>query len=142
MKTIFSIVAGVALLLAAFTVMVAGQKTGPTMPPLVIESMYGPDLYRLYCATCHGRDGKGDGPAAAALKVLPPDLTVLARRENGVFPAFEVEAIIRGGTAVASHGSDQMPVWGPIFRALDPSDARVKMRIANLVSHIESIQRR
>jgi mono/diheme cytochrome c family protein len=142
MKTIARIVACAALLVAAFTVAVAGQKTGPSMPPLVIESMYGPDLYRLYCATCHGRDGKGGGPAAAALKVPPPDLTVLARRQNGVFPESEVETIIRGGTAVAAHGSDEMPVWGPIFRALDPSDARVKMRIANLVSHIASIQRR
>jgi Cytochrome C oxidase, cbb3-type, subunit III len=142
MKTILCVVACVALLIPAFTVLAVGQKTGPNMPPLVIESMYGPDLYRLYCATCHGRDGQGSGPAATALKVPPPDLTVLARRQNGVFPAFEVETIIRGGTAVASHGSDEMPVWGPIFRALDPSDARVKMRIANLVSHIESIQRR
>jgi mono/diheme cytochrome c family protein len=141
MKTISSIVACAALLIAAFIVTVAGQKTGPNTPSLVIESMYGPDLYRLYCATCHGRDGKGGGPAAAALKVPPPDLTVLARRQNGVFPASEVETIIRGATGTAAHGSDEMPVWGPIFRALDPSDARVKTRIANLVSHIESIQR-
>jgi len=142
MKTIASVVVCAALLVPAFTVEVEGQKTGPSMPALVIESMYGPDLYRLYCATCHGRGGKGGGPAAAALKVAPPDLTVLARRQNGVFPAFEVETIIHGGTAVAAHGSDEMPVWGPIFRALDPSDARVKVRIANLVSYIESIQRR
>lgn len=121
---------------------VAGQKTGPATPPLVIESMYGPDLYRLYCATCHGRDAKGGGPAAPAMKVAPPDLTVLARRQNGVFPAFEVETIIRGGTAMVAHGSDEMPVWGPIFRALDPSDARVKARIANLASYIASIQQR
>ena len=121
---------------------VAGQKTGPSTPPLVMESMYGPDLYRLYCATCHGRDAKGGGPAASALKVPPPDLTVLARRQNGVFPAFEVETIIRGDKALAAHGSDEMPVWGPIFQALDPSDVRVKTRIANLVSHIASIQQR
>jgi hypothetical protein len=142
MKATTGIVSFAALLVAAFTVVASGQKTGPNMPPLVIESMYGPDLYRLYCATCHGRDGKGHGPASAALKVQPSDLTVLARRQNGVFPEFEVETIIRGGTAVTAHGSDEMPVWGPIFHALDPSDARVKMRIANLVSFIEAIQRR
>ena len=102
----------------------AGQKTSSGTPPLVIESMYGPDLYRFYCATCHGRDGKGNGPAAPALKVPPPDLTVLTRRQNGVFPSVEVETIIRGGTAMAAHGSDEMPVWGPIFHALDPSAAR------------------
>jgi mono/diheme cytochrome c family protein len=118
------------------------QKTIQVMRPPVIESTYGPDLYRHYCATCHGKDATGNGPVAGALKVPPPDLTVLARRQKGVFPAAEVEAVIRGGPAVPAHGSGEMPVWGPIFRALDPSDARVKMRIASLVAHIESVQLR
>ena len=139
------------LLLAALAVLVigglklaadAGQKSGPIMPPPGLESMYGPDLYRHYCATCHGKDARGNGPAAAALKVPPPDLTVLARRQQGVFPGVEVEALVRGGTAVSAHGSAEMPVWGPIFHALDPSDARVKVRIASLVAHLESIQLR
>jgi mono/diheme cytochrome c family protein len=119
----------------------AEQKSPSATAPLIVESMYGPDLYRHYCATCHGRDGKGKGPAAAALKVPPPDLTVLARRRNGVFPGSDVESIIRGGAAVTAHGSEEMPVWGPIFYALDPSDARVKARIDILVAHIASIQR-
>jgi len=143
MKTIACAAVSAALLVGGFTAMAsAGQKTSSGTPPLVIESMYGPDLYRFYCATCHGRDGKGNGPAAPALKVPPPDLTVLTRRQNGVFPSVEVETIIRGGTAMAAHGSDEMPVWGPIFHALDPSDARVKARIAALVSHIVSIQQK
>ena len=124
------------------TPQVRGQTTGPRTTPLVIGSMYGPDLFKMYCATCHGRDGNGGGPVAVALKVAPPDLTVLSRRANGVFPAREVEAIITGGAAVAAHGSSEMPVWGPIFRALDPSDAHVKMRIRNLVAHIQSIQQK
>lgn len=126
---------------AGFAAAGPSQKTGPVTRPLVIESMYGPDLYRSYCATCHGRDGKGNGPVAAALKVPPSDLTVLARRHGGVFPLHQVETIIRG-TSVTAHGSDEMPVWGPIFYALDPSDARVKARLDALVSHISSIQQR
>jgi hypothetical protein len=118
------------------------QSTSPARLPLVVESMYGPDLYRHYCATCHGRDAKGDGPAAAALKVPPPDLTRLARARNGVFPAHDVEALIRGRGTVAAHGTGEMPVWGPIFYALDPSDARVKARITALVVHIASIQQK
>jgi len=120
----------------------AGQKSNQVMHPLVIESMYGPDLYRHYCATCHGRDAKGGGPASAAMKVPPPDLTVLAQRRNGVFPSVEVESIIRGGTVITGHGSNDMPVWGPIFRALDTSDAGVKARISSLVSHLATIQQR
>jgi mono/diheme cytochrome c family protein len=143
MKTIAIAGVSTALLVGGFAVMfAAGQSTSPATPPLVIESMYGPDLYRLYCATCHGRDGKGNGPAAAALKAPPPDLTVLGRQRNGVFPAPDVELIIRGGAAVAAHGSSEMPVWGPIFYALDPSDARVKARISSLVAHIASIQQK
>ena len=123
MKTIAIAAVSTALLVGGFAVtFAAGQSTSPATPPLVIESMYGPDLYRLYCATCHGRDGKGNGPATAALKVPPPDLTALARQRSGVFSAGGVEAVIRGGTAVTAHGSDEMPVWGQIFYALDLSD--------------------
>ncbi len=143
MKTIATAAVSAALLVGGFAVMLAaGQSTSPATPPLVIESMYGPDLYRLYCATCHGRDGRGNGPAAASLKVPPPDLTRLARRRTGVFPARDVEAIVRGGTVITAHGSDEMPVWGPIFYALDPSDARVKARISSLVGHLASIQQK
>ena len=143
MKTIANAAACVVLLAGGSAPSAgAGQKAGPASPPPVIESMYGLDLYRHYCATCHGRDGKGDGPAGRALKVPPSDLTVLAGREKGVFPASAVEVIIRGGTPVAAHGSVEMPVWGPIFYALDPSDARVKARIAALVAHIASIQQK
>jgi hypothetical protein len=85
---------------------------------------------------------EGDGPAGRALKVPPSDLTVLARREKGVFPPSAVETIVRGGTPVAAHRSAEMPAWGPIFYALDPSDARVKTRIAALVGHINSIQQK
>jgi hypothetical protein len=103
------------LALLAISVDSAGQKTGPVTPPLVIDSMYGPDLYRSYCATCHGRDGKGNGPMAAALKVPPIDLNVLARNQNGVFPTRAVEITIRRGRTVTVHGPDDMPVWGRSF---------------------------
>ena len=143
MSTITHAAICAALLVGGFVAMLdAGQKTGPGTPPLATESMYGPDLYRHYCATCHGHDGKGKGPVATALKETPPDLTLLARSQNGNFPAREVEAIIRGEGAVAAHGSTDMPVWGPIFYALDPSDARVKARIHALVTYIGSIQQK
>jgi mono/diheme cytochrome c family protein len=120
----------------------AGQVTGPQRAPLVIPSMFGQDLFGFYCATCHGLDAKGNGPVASALKTHPPDITLLARRNRGTFPRDRVIAFIaNGGTMLSgAHGSSQMPIWGPIFVALDPSDTRATIRIENVVQYVESIQ--
>jgi mono/diheme cytochrome c family protein len=64
--------------------------------------------YQSSCAPCHGKDGKGNGPVSAQLKVLPPDLTVLAKKNNGVFPFNSVYEIIDGRKAVIAHGSRDM----------------------------------
>lgn len=119
-----------------------GQATGPTTPPLVIASMAGEDLYQAYCASCHGRQGKGDGPTAPALKSPMPDLTTLARRQGGAYPSARVAALVTHGAALASpaHGSKEMPLWGPIFRALDPNDTRASVRISNIVEFVASMQ--
>jgi len=120
----------------------AGQTTGPAPLKLVPASMRGVDLFRVYCASCHGRDGTGHGPVAAAMKSEPSDLTVLSIHNSGAFPRDRVTALITGEIAPTAHGPADMPVWGPIFSGLDDSAARVKVRIANLVSYIESIQRK
>jgi mono/diheme cytochrome c family protein len=123
----------------------AGQTGQPPQkrPPLVIDSMAGRDLFAFYCASCHGRDGKGDGPTAASLKTKPADLTAISKRRGGKFPHDEIAAFVSGmGAPVAAHGSVDMPVWGPLFRGLDDSPARTKVRINNLVSYLESIQAR
>jgi mono/diheme cytochrome c family protein len=110
-------------------------------PRLAIESITGRDSFAFYCSSCHGTDGKGNGPTALALKTSPPDLTALARRAGGSFPRAQVEAFINGtGRAIPAHGSGNMPVWGPIFKALDPADPRARVRIENLVGYLESIQ--
>lgn len=111
-------------------------------PPLVIHSMLGSDLYEFYCASCHGRDGRGGGPVATTLKSEPPDLTRLALRNGGVFPRARVEAIIEGRSdpPLRVHGTRQMPVWGPIFRGLDANDAANRTRIGNLVDYVQSLQ--
>jgi mono/diheme cytochrome c family protein len=118
------------------------QTTGPRVPPLVIRSVAGRDLFDFYCATCHGRDAKGKGPVAEALTVAPPDLTRLALDNGGAFPRQRVETFIThdGRVATPAHGTSDMPVWGPVFRGLDPSDTLVKVRIANVVDYIASIQ--
>lgn len=69
------------------------------------------------CASCHGTDGKGKGPVSAELKGTPPDLTVLAKKNNGVFPVAAVYEIIDGRKSVSAHGTGEMPVWGFRYRA-------------------------
>ena len=97
-------------------------------------------MYRTYCATCHGLNGKGRGPAAEARKVAPVDLTLLKRRNNGKFPSAKVGHVLDGAEVVA-HGSSEMPVGGPIFRSLDASNAAMaKLRIGNVIKYLESMQ--
>ncbi|HVH26103.1 MAG TPA: cytochrome c [Vicinamibacterales bacterium] len=120
---------------------VAGAQEPAKKPPLVIESMAGKDLFLFYCGSCHGSDAKGRGPVASALKSPPADLTTIAMRSGGVFPRARITAFVSKGDAqVAAHGTPDMPVWGPIFTGLDPSDARTKVRIENLVAYVESLQ--
>lgn len=72
--------------------------------------------YRSSCATCHGIDGKGKGPISAELRMPPPDLTVLAKKNNSVFPFSSVYEVIDGRKVIIAHGTRDMPVWGWRFR--------------------------
>lgn len=132
----------IALLLA--TTATAGEPQSVNITPtLVMPSMSGPDIFRYYCATCHGRDARGKGPTASALKTPPTNLTKLAANNHGQFPAERVRRLIgQGRSDSPAHGSSEMPVWGPIFQLLDPSDTIAQSRIDNLVAYLKSIQAR
>ncbi len=106
----------------------------------LIRSLEGVDLYRAYCASCHGKTGKGDGPVAPELKATVPDLTAIARNNGGEFPEARVRRIIIGEGMIASHGSWEMPVWGPIFHQIEEDVDRGNVRLENLVKYLESIQ--
>ncbi len=108
-------------------------------PPAVRE-MDGPSLYRAHCASCHGAEGRGDGPAAKALKSAPTDLTRLAAKNGGKFPAERIEQSIAGQGA-AAHGSREMPVWGPAFAALDNDRDYSRVRLRNLSEYLRKLQR-
>jgi mono/diheme cytochrome c family protein len=123
--------------LASAGAMVAQSQT----PSVSEESTAGPDTYQSYCAPCHGRTGKGDGPVAAALKARPPDLTMLAKRHGGKFPRAEVTTFVAGrGRKASAHGSGDMPVWGPAFRAQEALDSRISVRLLNVVDYLEKLQ--
>ncbi|MBZ5654950.1 MAG: cytochrome c [Acidobacteriia bacterium] len=101
----------------------------------------GKDMFVSYCASCHGKDAKGDGPAAGALKSLPADLTTLTKRNGGKYPSDKVTSILRGQTNLVPHGDQEMPVWGPVFwRMSQGHEEQVQQRIANLNRYIESLQ--
>jgi cytochrome c1 len=98
-------------------------------------------MYTNYCTPCHGQDGKGQGPVANSLKSQPSDLTILAKSNNGKFPATHVTAVLEFGSSIPAHGSASMPVWGPILGKMDvtvPQDKQ--LRISNLSQYLRTIQ--
>lgn len=103
----------------------------------------GKQMYVSYCAPCHGVDGSGNGPMAAALKNQPANLAILARNNGGKFPSTHFISVLEFGAANPSHGTAQMPVWGPLFRNMDraelPTDMRA-LRINNLSEYLQTLQ--
>jgi mono/diheme cytochrome c family protein len=130
------------LVVSAVLAMAQGQtpvvKHVPIRPT---NASSGQEMFKTYCAVCHGEDAKGSGPAASAMKVPPTDLTSLAQKNGGKYPALHVSSVVRGEAELPAHGNKDMPVWGPLFLKLSQGhDAEVQQRIANLNQYIESIQ--
>lgn len=99
----------------------------------------GHEMYADYCAVCHGKTGKGDGPVAAALKVPPPDLTVMAKNNNGKYPSDHVYGVMKFGTRASAHGTSDMPIWGPLFRQAGGRGIE-ELRIHNVSQYLETLQ--
>ena len=106
----------------------------------LIYSLKGSDLFQAHCGACHGSDAKGSGPMASALKAKPPDLTVLAKNNGGQFPSARIRKKIMGDDVVMSHGSREMPIWGPIFHQIEADQDFGNVRLQNLMTYLESIQ--
>ena len=101
----------------------------------------GQEMFAAYCAVCHGPDGKGNGPAAPALKTAPANLTRLAASHKGTFPEDRVLGILSGKIEVTAHGSSEMPMWGTLLRNLAHGDlTRANLRVVNLTSYVKSLQ--
>jgi mono/diheme cytochrome c family protein len=112
-------------------------KRAPIKPT---SAASGKEMFTQYCAPCHGTDGKGNGPAASAMKSQPTDLTQLTRKNNGKYPDNHIAQVLKQD-GPGAHGSAEMPVWGPLFQSLDKyHDAVVQQRVANLVKYIEALQ--
>ena len=130
----------VASLMLAFGTMPVAQTPTPSVVPALPTSLVGRDSFALYCASCHGSGGRGDGPVAGALKTRPADLTGIALRNNGSYPRDRIRDFIVGiGRTPAAHGTTDMPIWGPLFRFFE-SDERARVRVENLVAYLETLQ--
>jgi mono/diheme cytochrome c family protein len=118
----------------------AQQTVIREVPARMTKSIEGLDLYREYCAVCHGVSGKGDGPAASATKKHPTDLTHLTRTHGGKFPTLAVQTSIKGNNSIVEHGTGEMPVWGSILNQSGAQKALGDMRVTALVKYVESLQ--
>ena len=104
----------------------------------------GAELYTRFCASCHGREGRGDGPASPSLRATLPDLTRLAERHHGRFPDDWVYRVIDGREYLVAHGPREMPVWGQeLWReqgAEVSAGLKTQAAIERLVDWLRSIQ--
>lgn len=138
-------VAFVAGLLATAVFGIAQAATQIEKVPITPTSpASGKQMYDTYCATCHGLDGKGNGPAAEALKAHPTDLTMLSRNNGGKFPDAHIYSVLRFGVETTAHGSKDMPVWGPALRSLSRGSSIAtsveQQRISNLTRYLRTLQ--
>ena len=128
-------------LLGLFTVAgVAFQAKIEKVVPKDVSPANGKAMFVEYCAACHGPEGKGNGPAASALKKAPADLTQLSSHNNGKFPDVRVSRYIEGMDTVDAHGSRDMPIWGDVFKSLNRDAAASTMRVSNLTSYVKTLQ--
>jgi mono/diheme cytochrome c family protein len=118
------------------------QQPPPPIPGETVSA--GRQYFVRYCSACHGMTGRGDGPAASALRTPPADLTRIAQRRGGYFPVAEIAAFIDGRTVVPAHGSREMPIWGERFGEMvgggSVGEEVVRGNLLVLIEYLQSIQ--
>jgi mono/diheme cytochrome c family protein len=125
----------------AGTAVAQSQKVVKLENARTTSAWSGDQLYKEFCSSCHGVDGRGGGPAASALKANPTDLTQISRRNNSKFPEMKIRDIVNGTEVVTAHGNNEMPMWGNVFKSISANQTFGQMRIDMLVKYLESIQR-
>lgn len=130
-----------AALLIAGSLWAVDKQTANKTPIKPAWAASGKELFTNYCVVCHGTDGKGSGPAANSLRVLPADLTLLSRKNGGKFPSSRVINVLRGEADLPGHRQQEMPVWAPAFEATNPDNHGAgQQRTGKLLKFIESLQ--
>lgn len=133
---------------------VAGEPAGaggtliPDGPPPeqgkdpAVYSVSGAYTFRTYCASCHGVDGKGEGPLAESLRFHPPDLSLLAKRSGGEYPVEKVTRIVDGRKPLKGHGGPDMPIWGDAFKNPETGydEQSVQEKVRSVVDFLRTLQ--
>ena len=102
--------------------------------------------FMTHCAPCHGTNAKGHGPEVNVIPdIKPADLTLIERKNGGVFPTQDVIDTIDGRKKIPSHERFDMPFWGVNFQEegkefTPESEAKANARMQAIVSYIETIQ--
>jgi len=124
---------------AIVVALVAAAAAEDRLDPTAVAE--GKVIFGRYCASCHGKNGRGDGPIAADLRVRPTDLTRLAAKAGGRFPFAAVVESIDGRRQTRGHGTGDMPVWGEVFQRTKgtgtPTVEAAEQRIAHYVWSIQ-----
>lgn len=100
----------------------------------------GQQLFVEKCASCHGTDGRGDGPLASELRSAPINLRLLAQENDGKFPSRRVQSAIDGRGMPNAHGLPEMPVWGTVWKRQGLSEAQVRAQILSVASYVNTLQ--
>ena len=143
MGSLYKVVLALLAVSFAASVFAEQQPKLKKAPAPYTTASSGKEMYQAYCPSCHGQDGKGNGPAAPALKAPVADLTQVAKNHGGKFPQSHIYEVIRGEANLPAHGSAEMPVWGPVFRSLSGwHQSEVQLRINNLTDYVAALQQK
>jgi mono/diheme cytochrome c family protein len=117
-------------------------KAPATPPSAAVSAAGGAYAFRTYCASCHGTDGRGEGPLTDSLRFRPPDLTLIAKRNGGEFPTEKVVRIVDGRNPLKGHGGPEMPIWGDAFRNAETGydDAAARAKVRAVVDYLKTLQ--
>jgi mono/diheme cytochrome c family protein len=125
-------------------VLLASCKTSMYENSVTPYKYSGVRLYQVFCSSCHGLTGHGDGPVQPLMRGGVPDLTRIAERNGGNFPREQVRSIIDGREALIAHGTARMPVWGFEFHAGMSNDGLARQRadkmVDRLAAYVETLQ--
>jgi mono/diheme cytochrome c family protein len=137
------ILAAMLLFCLACTAQTQKPAAGPDREAQTRIPLNGAQIFQHQCASCHGTDGRGHGPASATLKHKPANLTLISQTNGGEFPYQRVKETIAGKeSSWLALGTREMPIYGPIFHQVESDQDWGEVRLEAITKQVESIQQK